>query len=298
VGSIAEDAEEGEEEQLRLRRNPNTAYQPNWRWIVYPRTRDATVDDNPPTEEEEEPSTAYRSIALETVETDQSDQQSEPEAYEVDQQQQDSSFNRSFYEGWYQAPASLTVNNTLLFGGPWGSSHQMNHDDTFDTCDITKIPICNADNNIPGEVRQCFLNSDSITSYAMNLFNVTADNIQVLKLDEKIDQLPFPDAFNVTISQVNHINGCDGNPIVCHSMMTNSSDCDTVYLCHAVKGTTVEEVIVDYNEEVNGVDMYAMCHMNTHNFGREHVAFRMLDKHPGDGVCHFISPNSFLVCKT
>jgi hypothetical protein len=295
--SSTNNTESGKEEQQRIRRNPNWGYQPNWRWIAYPTSDNSSTNNTESGKEEKQRRTAKPNNVPEKGESHGNRQHSRVKPDEVHQHSQYSPFNHSFYEGWYQTPASLTVNRTLRLGGSWGSLNEIEHEDGFDSCNVTKISTCGEDNNIPGEIRQCFLRSDAISSFAMNLFNVTADNVQMLKVDTKIAQLPFPDPFNVRISQVNHINGCDGNPIVCHTMMTGLSDCDTVYLCHSVKGTTVEQVIIDYNEEVDGVQMYAMCHMDTYNFSEEHVAFRMLDKHPGDSICHFISANSFLVCK-
>ncbi|CAF0894106.1 unnamed protein product [Adineta steineri] len=286
-----------DEGNARVRRNPNIAYQPNWRWIAYPRNLDSPPNSSQTSDEGNARVRRNLNTTIGTGEAHENHKHSRPKPYEINQKNNDSSFDRSLYEGWYQTPASLAANKTLLFSGTWGNLHEMSQSDIVDTCDITNISICDDSNNIPGELRQCFLKPEDITSYAANLYNVTADKIQILKEDPNVQKLPFPDAFNVTISEVNQINGCDGNPTVCHTMMTNSSDCDTVYLCHSVKGTTVKQVIIDYNEEIKDVQMYAMCHMNTHNFGEEHVAFRMLHKHPGDGVCHFISPNSFLVCK-
>ncbi|UJR20020.1 hypothetical protein I4U23_023154 [Adineta vaga] len=265
--------------------NPNL--KSNWRWIVYPRTRAVSVD----TQSDEKEQSYVRRNHIQVSERSKTNgyhHHSKAKPYEFDEENSKKPFNHSLYQGWYQNPTSLAVNNTLSFGGPWGDVHQINDDDeVIDTCEISNISICNNDNNVPGEIRQCFHQIDEIKSYASDLFDVSNEKIEILKEDEKLAQLPFPETFNVTILEVSQITGCNGNPIVCHSMKTNASDCNTLYLCHAVKGTIVKQVIVDYNEEINDIKMYAMCHLDTHNFGKEHVAFRMLHKRPGDDLFGF-----------
>ncbi|CAF1563758.1 unnamed protein product [Adineta ricciae] len=296
--TAANDQQSADEEKTRVRRNPNWGYQPNWRWISYPRALTAANDQQSADDE----AIVRRSHINKPGKAEGHGQHhhhhSRPKPYESERENSNKPFNRSLYQGWYQLPSSLAVNNTLLMGGSWGNVEKTNiNDESINTCDISNISICNIVNNVEGEVRQCFHQIDEITSYASEFFNVSNDNIAIYREDEKLAELPFPEPFNVTISEVVQIVGCDGNPLVCHTMKANASDCNTLYLCHAVHGTVVKQVTVDYNEELNNVTMYAMCHLKTDNFGKEHVAFRMLHKRPGDGICHFISPDSFLVCK-
>ncbi|CAF4361925.1 unnamed protein product, partial [Adineta steineri] len=147
-----------DEGNIRVRRNPNPPGQPNWRWIVYSRNLDSPTND---TELSDEGNTRVRrnlNATIGTGEAHENHKHSRPKPYEINQKNNDSSFDRSLYEGWYQTPASLAANKTLLFSGTWGNLHEMSQSDIVDTCDITNISICDDSNNIPGELRQCFLN--------------------------------------------------------------------------------------------------------------------------------------------
>ncbi|CAF1238405.1 unnamed protein product [Didymodactylos carnosus] len=113
--------------------------------------------------------------------------------------------------------------------------------------------------------------------------------------DDKMYRLPFPSLFNITIVQSNHLAGCDGTPVVCHKFV--SDDGCLVTVCHAIKDTKVFEVVVTAKQVQKPIKAIVMCRYGTTGFDKNGIAFNVLNKQPGDPICHFTMPETFVVCK-
>ncbi|KAJ4848244.1 hypothetical protein Tsubulata_040795 [Turnera subulata] len=76
----------------------------------------------------------------------------------------------------------------------------------------------------------------------------------------------------------------------CHTM----SYPYTIFFCHSQTGNKVFKVLL-CGENGDKIEAISVCHMDTSNWNRDHVAFKILATHPGSSeVCHFF-PEEHLV---
>ena len=154
------------------------------------------------------------------------------------------------------------------------------------------------------DARVCLFNEDEIANHAEGQLKTDLFTKVLPFESENVDQLPFPDAFNVTINSVKPSTLCatSNSAISCHLAIDN--DC-SFYLCHTINTTQLIEVTFEYNPpeaaKVTSIQstMTMMCHNKSiETLDRHDFLFDLLKRNGGNGtVCHFLSRQaSFFMC--
>ncbi|CAF1532992.1 unnamed protein product [Didymodactylos carnosus] len=191
--------------------------------------------------------------------------------------------------GMYHVFEDFAPHNTISVGGYWSNVNMTGNL----YCEMEKVPICQELSAV-NEHRRCFRyqNENERLNYGSLLLNTS--DIKIVTPDRKMYLLPFPHPFNITVVKTTPIAGCQNNPITCHPIVSNGC---LVYVCHVLQNTKAFQVTVNTEGNLGIVDMIAICHYETAQFIPAHVAFRLLNKAPGDVVCHFVGVPNHLMCK-
>ncbi|CAF1500909.1 unnamed protein product, partial [Rotaria sordida] len=143
---------------------------------------------------------------------------------------------------------------TITIGGHYIIPNLLwNNTSEYNRCDLNSLSQCQAtkhsglkDDDDGDDSQVCLFNEDEIANYTQNQLKTDRFTKVLPYESENISQLPFPDAFNVTINSVKPSTLCatSNSAISCHLAIDN--DC-SFYFCHTINITQVIEVTFEYN---------------------------------------------------
>ncbi|CAF1085225.1 unnamed protein product [Didymodactylos carnosus] len=206
-------------------------------------------------------------------------------------------------QGLFHLEKTLKIGTVILMGGPWSID---NISWNSSNCNLKTRPpaVCQKPYSIDDDKRTCFGNNMAqITNYSQQVLQ--RNNIKLLLPDVKMNLLPYPKSFNVTVIDVKPVSQCDGhNPVACHVLM-DKNDCTFIF-CHLVSDTHLLQITVKYEspaavEPLFLVNMTMLCHSELHKYYKQNnplLKQMLLSTKVGDVMCHFVSAvSSFFICK-
>lgn len=139
---------------------------------------------------------------------------------------------------------------------------------------------------IEGETKFCATSFESLLDFARSFFG----------LDTRLNVLTTTPLRNSTILIQNYTivevkENSAPKKLACHTMPYPYA----IFYCHGqqIRVDRLYEVSLD-GENGETVQAAAICHMDTSQWDRHHVSFRVLRVEPGSCVCHFFSPDTII----
>ncbi|KAK1439842.1 hypothetical protein QVD17_05664 [Tagetes erecta] len=170
-----------------------------------------------------------------------------------------------------------------LYSFPQGSPQAIAMEDTLKECEVKPIK---------GETKRCATSLESMHQFTRDIFG---SNTQVKTLTTT--HLKNPSIGQLQNYKVIAINQNIPSPklVACHTMPYPY----TVFYCHSQESENKVLMVSLEGEDGDLVEALSVCHMDTSQWSRSHVAFSVLGVEPGTtSVCHFFPSDNFVFIPT
>lgn len=165
-----------------------------------------------------------------------------------------------------------------LFAFPQGSKQAKAIETTLHHCEYPPLK---------GETKFCATCLEHMLDSVQEIFG-SSSRLRVLTTNYLTDQITALQ--NYTIFQ-RPVEISAPRIVACHTLPYPYA----VFYCHSQLSDNVLYKVMLEGEDGGRVDATAMCHMDTSQWDRDHVAFRVLGTSPGAGpVCHFFPTDNLV----
>lgn len=170
-----------------------------------------------------------------------------------------------------------------LFSFSQGSPQAKAMEDTLKECEVKPIK---------GETKLCATSLESVHEFTRNIFGSNS-HVKTLTTTH-LKNLSIGQLQNYKVIAINQ-NIPSPKLVACHTMPYPYA----VFYCHSQESENKVLMVSLEGEDGDLVEALSVCHMDTSQWSRSHVAFSVLGVEPGTtSVCHFFPSDNFVFIPT